>query len=48
MGWMILSSLEGAILDPLPAVFQGTVTLALFPFLTWIFIRSQRALLRGV
>lgn len=46
--WMILSSLEGAILDPLPAVFQGTVTLALFPFLTWIFIRSQRALLRGV
>jgi len=46
--WMILSSLEGQILDPLPAVFEGTVTLALFPPLTWIFIRSQQALLRGV
>jgi len=46
--WMILSSLERAIINPLPAVFQGTVTLALFPILTRIFIRSQQALLRGV
>ena len=46
--WMIVSSLDRTILDPVPAVFQGTVTLALFPFLTRFFIRSQQALLRGV
>ena len=46
--WMVLSSLEGRALDPMPALFQGVVTLAVFPFLTWIFIRSQQALLRGV
>jgi rod shape-determining protein MreD len=46
--WMILSSLERTILDPVPAAFQGAVTLALFPFLTRLFIRSQQALLRGV
>jgi len=46
--WMVLSSLEGAVLDPLPAVFQGTVTAAVFPAVTRIFIRSQQALLRSV
>lgn len=46
--WMVLSSLDGTVLDPLPAVFQGMVTLAVFPVLTRIFIRSQQALLRSV
>lgn len=46
--WMILSSLDGAILNPTPAAFQGFVTLAVFPALTRIFIRAQQALLRGV
>jgi rod shape-determining protein MreD len=46
--WMMLSSLDGAILDPLPAVFEGLVTVGLFPVLTRIYIRSQQAMLRGV
>lgn len=46
--WMILSSLDGVIINPLPAVFEGLVTVAVFPVLTWLFIRSQQALLRGV
>ncbi len=46
--WMILSSLDGTIINPLPGVFQGALTVAVFPLLTWIFIRSQQALLRGV
>lgn len=47
-GWMAFSGLEGAVLNPLPAIFQGTVTLAIFPVLTRIFIRSQQILLRSV
>lgn len=47
-GWMAFSGLEGTVLNPLPAIFQGTVTLAIFPVLTRIFIRSQQILLRSV
>jgi rod shape-determining protein MreD len=44
--WLLLAGFYGTLLNPVPAVFQGMLTLALFPCLTWLFIRAQNALLR--
>ena len=46
--WLAVSLLEAAFLDPMPALFQAGVTLAIFPIFTWLFIRTQQAMLRGV
>jgi rod shape-determining protein MreD len=44
--WILHAGVFGTFLNPLPAVFQFALTLALFPCLTWLFIRAQQALLR--
>jgi rod shape-determining protein MreD len=44
--WLLVSGLSGAFLSPRPVVFQFLLTLALFPCLTWLFIRAQRVLLQ--
>ena len=46
--WLALCALEATVLDPMPAVFQGAVTLAVFPIFTRLFIRTQQAMLRSV
>jgi rod shape-determining protein MreD len=44
--WLLTTALQFALLDPMPAVFQGVLTVALFPFLTWFFARTQHAILQ--
>lgn len=44
--WLLTAALQLALLDPMPAVFQGALTVALFPFLTWFFARTQHAILQ--
>lgn len=44
--WLIAMAYHGRLLDATPAVFQGAMTVALFPFLTWAFARAQHAVLR--
>jgi len=44
--WVLTTALQFALLDPMPAVFQGALTVALFPFLTWFFARTQHAILQ--
>lgn len=46
--WLALSALGTTLFDPMPAVFQAAVTLAVFPIFTRLFIRTQQALLRSV
>jgi rod shape-determining protein MreD len=46
--WLLLSTLFATPLAPGPAVVQFLLTLALFPCLTWLFIRAQRAFLQRV
>ena len=44
--WLIAMAYHGRLLDATPAAFQGTLTVALYPFLTWLFARAQHAVLR--
>ena len=44
--WLIAMAYHGRLLDATPAAFQGTLTVALYPFLTWVFARVQHAVLR--
>ncbi len=44
--WLTSMAYHGQLLDAAPAVFQGLLTLALYPFLTWVFARTQHAVLR--
>ena len=44
--WLLTTALQFALLDPMPAVFQGVLTVALFPFLTWFFARTHHAILQ--
>ena len=46
--WLTMSALETTLLDPMPALFQALVTLAVFPIFTRLFIRTQQAMLKGV
>ena len=43
---LISMAYHGRLLDPTPAAFQGIMTVALYPFLTWVFARTQHAVLR--
>lgn len=43
--WLLVCALEGALLDPVPLLFRMGLTLALFPCLTWLFIRIQQTFL---
>ena len=44
--WLIAMAYHGRLLEAAPAAFQGALTVALFPFLTWVFARAQHAVLR--
>ncbi len=44
--WIIVSMLYGRLLDPAPLGFQFLLTVAIFPCLTWLFIRVQQTFLR--
>ncbi len=44
--WLISMAYHGRLLDATPAAFQGALTMALYPFLTWVFARTQHAVLR--
>ncbi len=44
--WLTSMAYHGRLLDAAPAAFQGLLTLALYPFLTWVFARTQHAVLR--
>jgi rod shape-determining protein MreD len=44
--WLISMAYHGRLLDATPAAFQGALTMALYPFLTWVFARAQHAVLR--
>lgn len=46
LAWLLVVVLNGAWIAPTPAVFQFLLTLALYPFVTWILARSQHAVLR--
>ena len=46
--WILLMVLSWSLIDPLPVVFRFALTLALFPCLTWVFIRMQQGFLRQV
>jgi rod shape-determining protein MreD len=44
--WLIAMAYHGRLLEAAPAAFQGALTVALFPFLTWVLARAQHAVLR--
>jgi len=46
VGWALASSLFVALVDPGALFFQYLVSLGVFPFLTWGFVRWQRTFLR--
>ena len=46
LGWMMTMALYTMWLSPTPAVFQLLLTVALYPFVTWILARTQHAVLR--
>lgn len=48
LAWILAMLLHGAWLSPMPAAFQYLLTIALYPFATWLLARSQHAVLRQV
>jgi rod shape-determining protein MreD len=45
--WLAFSALSATILPFKPALFQGLLTVAMFPALGWLLIRVHRAFLNG-
>lgn len=46
--WILMMALYGTWLAPAPAFFQFLLTIALYPFVTWVFARTQHSVLRHV
>jgi rod shape-determining protein MreD len=46
--WVMVSVLRDAIVDARPVAIEFVMTLALFPFVTWLLVRAQKGLLRRV
>lgn len=46
LGWLLMMVLNTAWLPPLPVLLEFLFTIAVFPFLTWVFARTQHAVLR--
>lgn len=46
MQWLLFMALHVTVIDPEPAFFQFGLTLALFPFVTWLFARVHHSVLR--
>lgn len=45
--WLAFTALDGVALSILPALFQGLLTVAVFPAVGWLLIRVHRAFLNG-
>jgi rod shape-determining protein MreD len=46
--WVLTMALYAVWLSPAPAFFQFLLTVALYPFVTWVFARTQHTVLRHV
>lgn len=46
LSWVLMVALSAKWIAPAPAVFQFFLTVALYPFVTWILARTQYAVLR--
>jgi rod shape-determining protein MreD len=46
LNWLFNCMIEGALIQPEPAVFQYLTTVAVYPCLAWIFAQAPRAVLR--
>ncbi len=46
--WIIVCGLNASLIDPSPGLFQGVLTIGVFPYLAWLLARLQHALLRPV
>ena len=46
LSWLLNCALHGLLIDPEPALFQGALTLAVYPVLAWFFTWAERNLLR--
>jgi rod shape-determining protein MreD len=46
--WALVSVLRDAIVDPRPVAVEFVMTLAFFPFVTWLLVWAQKSLLRQV
>lgn len=46
--WLLAMAWHTVFVGPLPLVFQFFLTVALYPFVTWLFARAQHAVLRQV
>lgn len=44
MGWVLLMALRGALLVPWPGFFAMLLTIALYPFVTWVLARVHGAI----
>lgn len=44
--WVLLCLLEATLLDPQPALFQFFATVAFYPCLSWVFVQTQKIILR--
>ena len=44
--WLLTMALHAKLIAPAPAAFQCLLTIAAYPFLTWVFARVQHAVLR--
>lgn len=44
--WLLSMGYSFVVLDPMPGVFRWALTVALFPFFAWIFVRVQNAVLQ--
>jgi len=44
--WALSMAATGALLTPMPVVFQVLTTVATYPLLTWVFVHVQRTVLR--
>ena len=44
--WLLTCGLHLQLVSPMPGVFEGLLTLAVYPLLAWFFTRLQRLLLR--
>lgn len=44
--WLLVMIMYAALINPLPGVFQLMLTVAVYPFVTWLFARTHHAVLR--
>lgn len=48
LSWLLVTVLNGRVVDPAPVIFEYLLTMGLFPILTWTLARTQMAFLKDV